>query len=67
MGNHEDYKVEKILNKHKLRSQDTEYLVKWRGYHVKEAIWVPSSDLANAKKVMQDFERRAKLKKRQKG
>ena len=35
--NHEEYEVETILNKRKLRSQDTEYLVKWRGYHVKEA------------------------------
>ena len=26
--NHEDYEVETILNKHKLRSRDTEYLVK---------------------------------------
>ena len=36
-GNHEEYEVETILNKRKLRSQGTEYLVKWRGYHVKEA------------------------------
>ena len=40
--NHEEYEVETILNKRKLWSQDTEYLVKWRGYHVKEATWVPS-------------------------
>ena len=37
VGNHEEYEVETILNKRKLRSRDTEYLVKWRGYHVKEA------------------------------
>ena len=65
--NHEEYKVETILNKRKLQSRDTEYLVKWRGYYVKEATWVPSSDLENAKKVVQDFEGRAKLGKRQKG
>ena len=34
---HEEYKVETILNNCKLQSRDTEYLVKWRGYHVKEA------------------------------
>ena len=45
VANHEEYEVETILNKRKLRSRDTEYLVKWRGYHVKEATWVPSSDL----------------------
>ena len=33
--NHEEYEVETILNKCKLQSRDTEYLVKWRGYHVK--------------------------------
>ena len=65
--NHEEYEVETILNKRKLRSRDTEYLVKWRGYHVKEATWVPSSDLENAKRAVQDFEGRAKPGKRQKG
>ena len=65
--NHEEYKVETILNKRKLRSRDTKYLVKWRGYHVKEATWVPCLDLGNAKKAVQDFERRAKSEKWQKG
>ena len=67
VGNHEEYQVETILNKRKLQSRDTEYLVKWQGYHIKEAIWVPSSDLGNAKRVVQDFEGRAKPIKRQKG
>ena len=67
VGNHEEYEVETILNKRKLRSRDTEYLVKWRGYHVKEATWVPSSDLGNAKKAVQDFEGRAKPGKQQNG
>ena len=31
---------------------------------MKEATWVPSSDLGNAKKAMQDFEGRAKPGKR---
>ena len=35
--NHEEYKDETILNNRMLRSRDTEYLVKWRGYHVKES------------------------------
>ena len=39
VGNHEEYEVDTILNKRKLRSRDTEYLVKWRGYHVKEVTW----------------------------
>ena len=34
---------------------------------MKEATWVPSSDLGNAKKAVQDFEERAKPGKRQKG
>ena len=37
MRNHEEYKVKTILNKRKLWSRDTEYLVNRRGYHVKEA------------------------------
>ena len=67
VGNHEEYEVETILYKRKLRSRDTEYLVKRRGYHVKEATWVPSSDLRNAKRAIQDFEERAKPGKRQQG
>ena len=67
VGNHEEYEVETILNKCKLRSRDMDYLVKWRRYHVKEATWVPSSDLGNAKRAVQDFEGWAKPKKRQKG
>ena len=65
--NHEEYDFETILNKRKLRSRDTEYLVKWRGYPVNGATWVLSLDLENATKAMQDFEERAKPGKRQKG
>ena len=65
--NHEEYEVETILNKRKLQSPDTEYLVKWRGYLVKETTWVPSSDLGNGKMAVQDFEERTKPGKRQKG
>ena len=65
--NYEEYEVETILNKLKLRSRDMEYLVKWQGYHVNEATWIPSSDLGNAKRAVQDFERKAKPEKRRKG
>ena len=34
---------------------------------MKEATWVSSSDLGNVKKAVQDFEGRAKPRKRQKG
>ena len=34
---------------------------------MKEATWVPSSDLGNAKKAVQDFEGRANPGKQQKG
>ena len=60
VGNHEGYEVETILNTHKLRSRNTKYLVKWQGYHVKEATWVPSLDLENVNKAVQDFEGRTK-------
>ena len=33
---------------------------------MKEATWVPSSDLGNAKRAVQDFEERAKPGKQQK-
>ena len=64
--NHEEYEIETILNKHKLQSRDTEYLVKRQGSHVEKATWIPSSDLGNAKKAVQDFEGRAKPGKWQK-
>ena len=65
--NHEEYEVATILNKRKLWSRDMEYLVNWRGYHVKEATWLSNSDLGNAKRVVQDFEGRAKSRKQQEG
>ena len=34
---------------------------------MKKTIWVPSLDLGNAKRAVQDFEGRAKTEKRQKG
>ena len=42
-----EFKVEDILDSHLGRS-GTEYLVKWLGYWVFEAMWEPSAHLANA-------------------
>ena len=67
VGNHEEYEVETILNKGKVMVPRHGVFGEVARYHVKEATWVPGSNLGNAKKAVQDFEGRAKPKKLQKG
>ena len=46
-----EFEVEDILDS-RLGHYRTEYLVKWLGYPVFEAIWEPSEYLANAPDIM---------------
>ena len=65
--NREEYEVETILNKYKLRFRDKEYLVKRRGYDVNETTWIPSLHFRNGKRAVKDFKGWAKSEKWQKG
>jgi len=53
----EEWKVEKILNKRKIRGVD-KYLVQWKGFTAKSDTWEKEEDLKNAKELVDNFEGR---------
>jgi hypothetical protein len=56
----EEYEVDKILDKRERkygRGKRIEYLVLWKGYPIYEASWLPFSNLANAKDIIDEYER----------
>ena len=53
----EEWKVEKILNKRKIRGVE-KYLVHWKGFMVEHDIWERREDLGNAKEVLEEFKGR---------
>jgi len=50
----EEFKVEKILNKR----EKEKFLVRWKGYMVEEDTWESRENLENAKKLVEEFERK---------
>ena len=50
----EKYEMERILQK-KQGEQRAEFLVKWKGYDISEAIWEPKIHLANAQTALKQF------------
>jgi hypothetical protein len=55
------YEVEKIMNKRlrrygRSKRQRVEYLVKWKGYDVRESRWIAEDDLKFAKDAIQEYE-----------
>ena len=65
VGEHLEYEVEGILKSRNTKKKGKEYLVKWRGYHEKEATWVNAKDMANAKEVVDRFEQSRQSNKKQ--
>jgi Chromo (CHRromatin Organisation MOdifier) domain len=51
----EVYKVEQIL-KHRKHGQGYEYLIKWIGYPITEALWEPKSNLTEAMDILQKYQ-----------
>jgi len=52
----EEFEVEKILNKRKIREKE-KFLVRWKGYTVKADTWEDRGNLKNAGKLVEEFER----------
>jgi len=52
----EEYEVEKILNKRKIRGKD-KFLVCWKGYTAEVDTWEDRENLKNAGKLVEEFER----------
>jgi ribosomal protein L21E len=65
VGEHLEYEVEGILKSRNLKNKGKEYLVKWRGYHEKEATWVAAKDMVNAKELVENFEKNRGSNKKQ--
>jgi len=51
----EEWKVEKILNKKKIRGVD-KYLVRWKGFTAEYNIWEKRENLGNAGEALEEFE-----------
>ncbi|KAF2968335.1 hypothetical protein GQX73_g5248 [Xylaria multiplex] len=49
-----EYEVELILDTRK-KSGTTEYLVKWKGYHVSQNSWEPAANLTHCAQKLQEF------------
>jgi len=53
----EEWEVEKILNKRKIRGVE-KYFVWWKGFTVESDIWERKEDLEHAKELVKEFEGR---------
>jgi len=56
----EKWKVEKILNKRKIRGVN-KYLVWWKGFTAEGDTWEKEKDLKNAKELVDNFEGRVEV------
>ena len=52
----EKWKVEKILNKKKIRGVE-KYLVQWKGFTTEEDTWERKENLKNAEELIEEFEK----------
>lgn len=57
VGDRLEYEVEDILKCRNHKQIRNKYLVKWRGFHEKEATWVVTRDMMNVKEVVERFEK----------
>ena len=52
----EEWEVEKILNKKKIRGVE-KYLVRWKGFTAEGDTWERKENLKNAEELIEEFER----------
>jgi hypothetical protein len=52
----EEFEVSKIIDSH-INWRRLEYLVHWQGYELSERTWEPTTNLANAPKMINKFHR----------
>jgi len=60
----EEWKVEKILNKKKIRGVE-KYLIRWKGFTAEDDTWERKENLKNAEKLIKEFERGEVIVRRQ--
>ena len=56
VDDHEEWEVEKILDKRTLRGQ-TKYLVKWDGWPIDESTWEPAENVSHLTHHLREFEK----------
>ena len=61
----EEWKVEKILNKKKMRGVE-KYLVRWKGFIVEGDTWERRENLKNVEEALADFEEKMEIRKQEK-
>jgi len=52
----EEWEVERILNKRRVRGKD-KYLVRWKGFTAESDTWEGRENLKNAKKAIKEFKK----------
>ena len=62
----EEWEVEKILNKKKMRGVE-KYLIRWKGFMAEEDTWERKENLKNAEELIEEFERGGVEVRRQEG
>jgi hypothetical protein len=55
-----EYEVEKILTK-RGENNHTQYLIKWKGYPMKDCSWEPTSNLKNSKRILAAFDNKHEI------
>ena len=55
MEGEEEWEVERILNKRKIRGKN-KFLVQWKGFTVEGDTWESSKNLENAGELLKEFE-----------
>ena len=66
VGGVEEWEVEKILNKKKIRGVD-KYLIWWKGFTAEGDTWERRENLKNAEELIEEFEQREVIVRRQVG
>ena len=56
----EVYEVKQIL-KHRRRGRGYEYMVKWAGYPIAEALWEPKSSFTGSAEILQEYQEHHQL------
>ena len=54
VDNQFEWEVDKILDD-KVQYCKKQYLVKWKGFPIKESMWEPEENLENAQEILQDY------------
>ena len=55
-----EFEVERLVGRRQVRGQGVQYLVRWKGYGAHEDTWEPLTNLANAGRLVKEFEKKTR-------